>query len=385
MANIPANIAPMLDQSFGQALATAGGWVSSGGNLGFSLSSLLNLIDSGSGVYSSLNITSTVPMYLGEQPGSSTLSGIWIGNSSSTASSSNYNLLSDATNTYLNAPNGGGAINFNLGNSSTAILSSFGFILNGSISEGGAGTSLTLKGNAAAASDIAIILDNSRSQSSGKIVSIRSGGTEHAYVANDGTINTGAGIQATTIGASSYIQSPNYYGNSAPISLTGQASSGGTAAVLDNNATLGTNGRIAQFNNNGTAKFAVSSVGHLIPLSGAPSVGSFAANFGTTSGVTITGGDAAFILTFTSGATGSITAGSTLFTITLASGYSSSQYVAFCSYATAGGMVPLANALFIGVPTAANTFNVVNLDTFTPNSTTAGTFHFMTMGAGATY
>lgn len=246
MANIPANIGPTLDAAFGQALTTAGGWTNAGGNVGFSLSSLLNSIQgsSGSGTFTNLTVTGNL-----------------------------ITLGSSGANSQINFSNGLGTFIFN---------TSFGFII--------------------------------------------------ADPVQAGALYSTAFVQAGT-----YLQTGTF-------------------------AQIGT---------------------HLIPASSTvPTVGSFNAGFGTVTGSAITGGDAAGIISFTTGTASAITANQALCTVTLATTYSSTAYAVMVANATASGALDASD--YYAVPATANTFIIYNTSAITPSSTTLYKLQFMTMGAGAT-
>jgi hypothetical protein len=259
--------------------------------------------------------------------------------------------------------------------------------LNGQILEQSASsTSLTLKGNAPAVSSVGVILDNITTQTSGKVLSIRSGGTELLYVDVFGDFYA-AGTSATVF--------PLYYGTSGNSAfIKGQlAGNSGAAAVVASNVTTQTNGLIFECENTGgTNMFGIAFTGHILPgTAGTPVIGSFAGNgsttgWGNTSSPTpvITGGDSSFTAAFDAGGTtASISAGTALFTITLNNAYSSIEFTAICKAQIAAAA---AGESYYCIPggSGAN-FTVYSTQTFTPTPSTEYKFQFITMGAGATY
>ena len=115
---------------------------------------------------------------------------------------------------------------------------------------------------------------------------------------------------------------------------------------------------------------------------GFPTASSFTANFGTVTGVGITGGDLAGIISFTTGTATTIAANTALFTVTLSNAYSSTAYAITISLAQAAGNLDVTG--YYAVPSSAGAFIVYNTLAITPASTTTYKLQYFTMGAGAT-
>jgi hypothetical protein len=368
MSNIPSNVGPELDRAFGQALATAGGWAGSGGNLGFSLTSLLNSIEN-TGVF---NVTQ-----------------------------------------------------------------------NPSVVQTTATLPVGIQGAASSTGGIGTVLDNSITQSSGEIVSFRTGGTEQANIDYSGNLNLLT--QSTTpvlIGKISGIGGNGGIWTTTSPSITNYTliSNGSTATQLNvptggsiylnvNNTAAATltstqltvppNLEVGGTNVNSTILFAAGSGSiewntgfgfvisggpiqvpeletvayiqsgtftqpgtHFLAGGSVPTAASFHANFGTVTGVAVAGGDPAGIISFTTGTATSIGANSALCTVTLANAYSSVAFAIMVSNATATGA--LDTSAYYAVPNAAGSFIIYNNSAITPGSKTAYKLQFMTMGAGAT-
>jgi hypothetical protein len=113
----------------------------------------------------------------------------------------------------------------------------------GSILQLKATTSLTLKGHVAATSAIAVLLDNIVAQTSGTILSIRSGNTEQANVDWTGNLNlTGGGSILQTKASTS-------------LTLQGNAAATGVGVILNNAVTMTGAGKTLSVRNNGTEVF----------------------------------------------------------------------------------------------------------------------------------
>ena len=121
---------------------------------------------------------------------------------------------------------------------------------------------------------------------------------------------------------------------------------------------------------------------HIDAAGTAPAVGTFGACLGTTSATSVTGGDPAHIIAFTTGTTSLCAQGTALFTITLHAAYSTANYVVICSMQSTTGVVD--STSLYATPSAAGTYQVFNTLQVTPASSQAYTVQCMTMGAGAT-
>lgn len=230
------------------------------------------------------------------------------------------------------------------------------------------------------------------------------------------TSGTGAGAEPT-IDQSGFMESTGIYASAGgvPFVVEAQPSESGTygslwlgyapTSVTNGNYSLawGTNGSFEQFNvPTGddiyfsiatTISLTFNSTGvtlvndlvedkHIDSAGTAPAVGTFNACLGTPTSTSVTGGDPAHIIAFTTGTASLCAQGTALFTITLHAAYSSSNYVVLCSLQSTTGVVD--STSLYATPSAAGTYQVFNTLQVTPLSTQAYTVQCMTMGAGAT-
>jgi hypothetical protein len=125
---------------------------------------------------------------------------------------------------------------------------------------------------------------------------------------------------------------------------------------------------------------------HPLAQGASPTVGAFNSNWGTISSTSVTGGDAAGLIAFTTsgGTQAPISAGVSLFTITLARAYApGTAYIVLVSPTGGfGALTPLAGTIY-GVPGSGG-FTVYASASFTPINNTQYEFSFITIGTGAT-
>lgn len=240
-------------------------------------------------------------------------------------------------------------------------------------------TALTLRGNAAATAGVGVAIDNATTQTSGSIVTFSTGGTSKASINNAGTILSNPGIFSTGI-------------TTTTATLKGTATAGNIMTQMDGTVDVTGTGYSCQFNSGGGSivpEFAITGRGHLIPLSTAPTVGTFAGGYGTVTGVTVTGGDASFKINFTTGTATAITYGTALMVVTLNQQYSGStlanSWAAYSSVPAAGAADQAGLYAFF---TSGNTITIYaafgsGITSFTPLSTHAYSIAVHTMGAGA--
>jgi hypothetical protein len=167
------------------------------------------------------------------------------------------------------------------------------------------------------------------------------------------------------------------------ITLTGNGS-GGQAVVVagtgnfDVTATGGSNINGFGFSTNGHAFSSTYA---------SPTVGSFDPCLGTVTGVTVTGGDTAFIVTFTTGSTTTLGPSSNnIFVVTLGASYGNTKYVVM---ATSANLTTINYSLYlqqpIAYPLTGQTIQVIvtaQYAAYAPSTTYA--YAFTTCGAGAT-
>jgi hypothetical protein len=126
---------------------------------------------------------------------------------------------------------------------------------------------------------------------------------------------------------------------------------------------------------------------HPLAQGQSPSVGSFNPGWGVGISASVSGGDAAGIVSFGSPSSGQspIPAANILFTVTLANQYQppGANFVVMVA-PFSGAEIQTVNGMFWGEPNSNGTFNVFCTAAFTPAPLTSYSFMFMTMGAGAT-
>lgn len=327
-----------------------------------------------------LSITPTggnSPMFLGSQNVAGQAA-LWLGYSGTTATAANYALLYSTSNgiCQINANN---TVALSIAGTAYLQLLTTAVYLSGiPIQQNNPATPLSVKGNAAAAAGVGVVLDNVTSQTSGLITSFRTAGVEKANIDFQGNVNLKGGAVYQINTATS-------------LGLVGNAAAAGVSVILDNGIALGSTGRSLQISNNGVLQWGVSSAGHTLPLSGAPAApiySGFAAGYqsvGQVTGISVTGGDDSFILTFTAGTgVAAIPAGTLICTITLASAFQSLAFNAFASYHKLPSSAP-AYTTFMAIPTAVNTIGIYNVVAFTPTISELYQIGIKTEGAGATY
>lgn len=267
---------------------------------------------------------------------------------------------------------------FVLGSNYTLQLNSTTLTFSGSFfGTANAASATTIKGNAAATAGIGVILDNQTTQTSGSIVTFSTGGTAKASINSAGSFLSNPGLFTTGV-------------TTTTVTLKGTATAGNIATVMDCTVDVTGTGYITQFNAAGTAEFAISGRGHLIPLSTAPvapGAGAFHANYqtaGAVNTISVNGSDASFQLRFTTGTSvAAIAAGQVLVTITLAQTYQNQSVTGMACYGKAAGTAIEMAALAV-VQSAPGTIQIISATGFTPVLTTAYVFNITTMGAGAT-
>ena len=224
-------------------------------------------------------------------------------------------------------------------------------------------SSVHLTGNSAATSGVGVILDNATTQTTGKIVSVRTGGTEALNIDYAGNINN-------------VLNTANAWTFKANVTTTN------SSFLFDNVVDVGGTGQIAIFASGGTNKFALSGSGHFIALGSAPSAGTFHANFGTVTGVAVTGSDVSAIISFTTGTvTSPLPAGSKVCTITLNTAYQNTQYTAWASGGGPGTGFSLSG--YNCNITGAQAFDIYNTQSITLANSTTYKIKILTLAAGA--
>jgi fibronectin-binding autotransporter adhesin len=201
-----------------------------------------------------------------------------------------------------------------------------------------------------------------------------------------------AGLAATTGAFSGEITAT---AASTGLAVTNNATIGGTLNVTGTTtaAAISATTLTASGNITLTSAMTITTKGHIIPSTspGTPTAvtasGTTSTFWGLASGssLTVTGTDAAFTLSITTGGSGqtSVTAQTEMFTVTLANSYSGTGFVCLGSYLSAASGTPGVSAVYCTI-TAGGTINVYNLLAFTPAATTTYKWQFITMGAGAT-
>jgi hypothetical protein len=260
----------------------------------------------------------------------------------------------------------------------------------GIIAQGKASTSLTLKGNAAN-SGVGVILDNITAATTGKLLSIRTAGTEKAYFDHVGNLYA-AGLSTITSGLVLPLVCQS--GASAPAAGCFQMLSGSTTVTsgvllnVVNKATaelsLDYAGNLTILGSSITPAFTVNSNGHLIPTGSEPAITTTHTQFGTVSGKAVYGGDASFIVSFESGTYGGtpIAANAAIATITLVNAYQSTDATVMVNCIAGTGFVTAAG-FFYGYMSSAGVVTIACSVALTPASTTGYEFNVITMGAGA--
>ena len=139
----------------------------------------------------------------------------------------------------------------------------------------------------------------------------------------------------------------------------------------------------------GNNAIQVTTAGHVIPKTTAPTVGSFDSSLGTVTNISVTGTDAAFIVKFTTGTITNATIAN-LCLITLNQAYSSTQFTAILGGANAHGCTAISiGVIYPYVATSSLIYLNPNYGGGTGStaylaSNTAYAFYVTTMGAGAT-
>lgn len=225
------------------------------------------------------------------------------------------------------------------------------------------------------ATGVAWAIDNTNTLTgAGKILSLRNNGEQAYFDIGGGLTMVGSGTLQTTLA-------------STPITVKGNGPVGGPALIVDNVAAVGSGNKMVSFRSNAgesayiTGSGGVSTATHFLSNGVAPTPAAFAAGWGTPAGPGIVGGDAAGILTFTSGTGALIAANTLLFNVTLSFGYTSASFVVMVSEAQVGTALAVAGTYY-AVPVAANIFQVYCSAAVTPANATQYKFQYMTMGAG---
>jgi fibronectin-binding autotransporter adhesin len=327
--------------------------------------------------FAGLNITNSAgggPVFLGSFS-TAGYGALWLGTAEGSLSALNATLYGNGGNTILQAT---GNLELQAGSTNQVLITTAGFFINNvPVVQNTAATALTLKGNAAATGSTgAIVLSNQTQQTTGVTLAVQNPtGTSIATVDFAGSFVSASGKFGATTAA----------GN-VRLVLTGNDSAGGIACQVIANTDVTGTGFILELQSNSAAQFGITGRGHLIPLSTAPAVGTFAAGYNTPTAVTTTGGDASFRINFTTGAAAvSISIGTALMVITLNQAYSAAATAnAIASYASgqaaaAGDVAPI-YAEFTG----AGQITLYAAAGFTPQSSHAYSISVFTMGAGAT-
>lgn len=248
----------------------------------------------------------------------------------------------------------------------------------GGISQSAASTPLTITGNAPATGSNGIIANT---------------GPTTLTTGNIEQFQNNSVVKGSIDFAGKFLSLPgDFFASGAnTATLKGAIAATGTGAIIDNTIDVTGTGYITLFSTAGTPEFAITGRGHLIPLSTAPTVGSFASGYGTVAGPTVTGGDASFKVSFTTGTATAITYGTALMVVTLNQAYSSqslaNSHAAYSSAPAAGGAD---QASLYAVFTAGNQITIYagsgsSTTSFIPISAHFYAISVITMGAGASF